>query len=191
MAKTKIFINVSAGLSGITIQRSENRGYKITPWENLTDEEKLTIAKLFSDAAIVYNSSVNTNNPTKMCKSCGRVLPISAFYPRFNTKKVNTGSYICKECLIAKSTSDIANRKKKDPEFLEKTREYGRKYFREHYISVKKKKELPEEQKVEKQVEKKVEEKQCRDCIYYKNCFTEEYANESNFANTCKKYKTD
>lgn len=176
MGKIKIHINLSAGLSGVVIQKcSQHNQYSIVPWNELNIDEQQKIAKLFSDLSIVYNNNLNLLGAIKKCTRCNKAMPLSKFYKRLNSKGVNVGSSICKKCSVetAKKRNKI-ERQNRTSEDIQAEKEYQKEYYESHKTTP-----LLEHQ-----------ERKCKYCVYYKNCFPEEYKNESDFASNCKKYRT-
>lgn len=175
MNDLKVHINVSAGTNGIVFQKKVNTKYISVSWNDLTMQEQQRLSKLFQDMALIHSSDPNVVK--KECTKCHRVLPLDMFYKRINKQGVNMGTAVCKQCKIA--DADKRNkiiRENRTEEEIEADREYQRIYREIHRTTSKPKKK------------KKVEDKQCKNCIRYKNCFTDKYKNESNFANTCKRY---
>lgn len=170
----KLIVTVGSRSQNICIQRKEGKDYRIVTTDNLNPEDKKTIISTLNN----LTATLCEEEPTKVCPKCHRTLTISHFYKKLDKDKHNVGSYFCKECTIKNSQIQF----KAKPEEL-------RKLESENYRLKRTIKELRTNQpKVKKQ--KVVQtKKQCRDCIYYKNCFTDTYYQESNFAETCKKYK--
>jgi hypothetical protein len=193
MAKTKVHINVAHGLSGITIQRYDGHSYEVTDWKDLTLDEQKQICQLFQNATIVYSSNLESGGVKKKCNKCGKMLPLTDFYEHINAKGINIGRGTCKKCIVSMANErNKKYRENRTEEQLENQREYNRNYYREHRSSGvvnKSNKNSKSTKKVETKPEVEAPpEKYCINCIHHDYCFPETYPNESNFANTCKKY---
>lgn len=178
--KVKLIITCNGKRSNVCIQKRTNDRYEFIHADSLDDDEVARIIRVLNNTA----EDLCRTEATKVCPKCGRTFPLSAFYAKRSGR--NNTAHLCKECYIQESLI----RSKTTPEEIQKIKRQNRylKKCNTQFKNTLKKLTLmvAQSQREEPVVQ---EEKYCTDCARHDYCFPETYENESNFANTCKRYK--